>query len=157
MSNNYNNIGDINKGNDSINYIKSYNDNNNKSIINSINNLSINESNNSNLIASKSTEYSSIIDFENNEKIFDYIIYNNKNEKKIKNSIIIVDETEQNKIIYEKIINNYYNIKNKETNNNYNKICFLILENKKLEKLCADLKLVFKNKKISILQGGKGK
>ena len=157
MSNNYNNIGDINKGNDSINYIKSYNDNNNKSIINSINNLSINESNNSNLIGSKSTEYSSIIDFENNEKIFDYIIYNNKNEKKIKNSIIIVDETEQNKIIYEKIINNYYNIKNKETNNNYNKICFLILENKKLEKLCADLKLVFKNKKISILQGGKGK
>ena len=157
MSNNYNNIGDINKGNDSINYIKSYNDNNNKSIINSINNLSINESNNSNLIGSKSTEYSSIIDFENNEKIFDYIIYNNKNEKKIKNSIIILDETEQNKIIYEKIINNYYNIKNKETNNNFNKICFLILENKKLEKLCADLKLVFKNKKISILQGGKGK
>ena len=156
MSNNYNNIGDINKGNDSINYIKSYNDNN-KSIINSINNLSINESNNTNLIGSKSTEYSSIIDFENNEKIFDYIIYNNKNEKKIKNSIIILDETEQNKIIYEKIINNYYNIKNKETNNNYNKICFLILENKKLEKLCADLKLVFKNKKISILQGGKGK
>ena len=84
-------------------------------------------------------------------------MYNNKNEKKIKNSIIILDETEQNKIIYEKIINNYYNIKNKETNNNYNKICFLILENKKLEKLCADLKLVFKNKKISILQGGKGK
>ena len=81
----------------------------------------------------------------------------NKNEKKIKNSIIILDETEQNKIIYEKIINNYYNIKNKETNNNFNKICFLILENKKLEKLCADLKLVFKNKKISILQGGKGK
>ena len=157
MSNNYNNIGDINKGNDSINYIKSYNDNNNKSIINSIKNLSINESNNSNLIGSKSTEYSSIIDFENNEKIFDYIIYNNKNEKKIKNSIIILDETEQNKIIYEKIINNYYNIKNKETNNNFNKICFLILENKKLEKLCADLKLVFKNKKISILQGGKGK
>ena len=98
MSNNYNNIGDINKGNDSINYIKSYNDNN-KSIINSINNLSINESNNTNLIGSKSTEYSSIIDFENNEKIFEYILYNNKNEKKIKNSIIIVDETEQNKII----------------------------------------------------------
>ena len=127
MSNNYDNIGDINKGNDSINYIKSYNDNNNKSIINSINNLSINESNNTNLIGSKSTEYSSIIDFENSGGIFDYIIYNNKNEKKIKNSIIILDETEQNKIIYEKIINNYYNIKNKETNNNFNKICFLIL------------------------------
>ena len=157
MSNNYNNKGDINKGNDSINYIQSYNDNNNKSIINSISNLSINESNNSNLIASKSTEYSSIIDFENNDKIFEYILYNNKKEKKIKNSIIILDEGEQNKSIYEKIINDYYNKNKKETNNSLNKICFLILENKKLEKLCDDLKLIFKNKKISILQGGKGK
>ena len=154
MSNNYNNIGDINKANDSNNNIKSYNDNN-KSIINSFNNLSINESNNSNLIASKSTEYSSIIDFESNERIFEYI-YDTKKEK-IKNSIIILDEGEQNKTIYEKLINNYYNANNKETNNVLNKICFLILENKKLEKLCDDLKLIFKNRKISILQGGKGK
>ena len=41
-------------------------------------------------------------------------------------------------------------LKNKETNNNFNKICFLILEIKTLEKLCDDLKLLFKNKKISI-------
>ena len=154
MSNNYNNIGDINKANDSDDNIKSYNDNN-KSIINSFNNLSINESNNSNLIASKSTEYSSIIDFENNERIFEYI-YDTKKEK-IKNSIIILDEGEQNKTIYEKLINNYYNANNKETKDVLNKICFLILENKKLEKLCDDLKLIFKNRKISILQGGKGK
>ena len=154
MSINYNNIGDINKANDSDDNIKSYNDNN-KSIINSFNNLSINESNNSNLIASKSTEYSSIIDFESNERIFEYI-YDTKKEK-IKNSIIILDEGEQNKTIYEKLINNYYNANNKETKDVLNKICFLILENKKLEKLCDDLKLIFKNRKVSILQGGKGK
>ena len=122
----------------------------NKDIINSISNLSINESNNSNLISSKSTEYTSIIDFEN-DKIFEYI-YDNKKGKKIKNSILLLDESEQNKNIYEKIISNYYS-----SNNGFNKICFLVLENKKLEKLCEELKLMFKNRKISILQGGKGK
>ena len=132
MSNNYNNSDD------------------NKDIINSISNLSINESNNSNLISSKSTEYTSIIDFEN-DKIFEYI-YDNKKGKKIKNSILLLDESEQNKNIYEKIISNYYS-----SNNGFNKICFLVLENKKLEKLCEELKLMFKNRKISILQGGKGK
>ena len=132
MSNNYNNSDD------------------NKDIINSISNLSINESNNSNLISSKSTEYTSIIDFEN-DKIFEYI-YDNKKGKKIKNSILLLDESEQNKNIYEKIISNYFS-----TNSGFNKICFLVLENKKLEKLCEELKLMFKNRKISILQGGKGK
>ena len=122
----------------------------NKDIINSISNLSINESNNSNLISSKSTEYTSIIDFEN-DKIFEYI-YDNKKGKKIKNSILLLDESEQNKNIYEKIISNYFS-----TNSGFNKICFLVLENKKLEKLCEELKLMFKNRKISILQGGKGK
>ena len=122
----------------------------NKDIINSISNLSINESNNSNLISSKSTEYTSIIDFEN-DKIFEYI-YDNKKGKKIKNSILLLDESEQNKNIYERIISNYFS-----TNSGFNKICFLVLENKKLEKLCEELKLMFKNRKISILQGGKGK
>ena len=171
MSNNKNNNNDnINNKNNWISNFNSFNDINDNTINNSINNLSINESNNSNykiissnnnnlinsnLISSKSTEYSSVIDYENNEKIFEYI-YENIKEKKIKNSIIILDEEQQNKYIYEKIIKNIYNI-NEDKNKENNKICFLILDLKKLEKFSEELKLIFKDKKISILKGGKGK
>ena len=144
----------------------------NKNIINSINFLSINDSINSNsnikennksfnidssnpnLFSSKSTEYSSQIDLENNNKIFQYL-YNEKN--KIKNSIILLDGDEQSKIVYEKIICNYYNTKDKNQNKSLNKICFLILDLKKLEKLSEELKIIFNDKRVSILKGGRGK
>ena len=111
---------------------------------------------NSNLISSKSTGYSSIIDYENNDKIFEYI-YENIKENKIMNSIIILEEKQQNKNIYEKIIKNLYNMNNEDKNKENNKICFLMLDLKKLEKFSEELKLIFKDKKISILKGGKGK
>ena len=157
---------------DSSNYLNSFN--NNINIINSINNLFINDSNNSNqnnkeddnfinnissnsnLISSKSTEHSSIIDLDDNNKIFDYL-YENIKENKIKNSIIVLKDEEESKIVYEKIINNFCNKNRGNEKKNKKKICFLILDLKKLEKLSEELKLIFKDKKISILKGGKGK
>ena len=171
MSINDNNIDAINNKYNSINDLNPFNINNNINIINSIDNLSINDSKNSNqnkkendkyynkdslnsnLISSKSTEYSSINNLENNN-IFDYI-YEDINKIKIKNSIIILKEEQQNKNIYKTIINNFYC--NNFNNKSLNKICFLILDSKKFEKLSEELKLIFKDKKISILKGGKGK
>ncbi len=173
MSINDINISAINNKFDSINDLNPSNINSNINIINSIDNLSINDSKNSNqnkkendkyynkdslnsnLISSKSTEYSSINNLENNN-IFDYI-YEDNNKIKIKNSIIILKEEQQNKNIYKTIINNFYCNNFNFNNKNLNKICFLILDSKKLEKLSEELKLIFKDKKISILKGGKGK
>ena len=156
--------------NDEYNSLSSINNINN--ISNSINNLSINDSENSNknnkiddksynkkiigsnLISSNSTQYSSLLDLENNEKIFEYL-YEDIKQNKLKNSIIILDKGEQSKNIYEKIINNFNVVTT--SNKNINKICFLILDSKKLDKLSEDLKLAFTDKKISILKGGKGK
>ena len=173
MSINDNNIDSINNKFDLINDLNPSNINNNINIINSIDNLSINDSKNSiqnkkendkyynkdslnsNLISSKSTEYSSINNLENNN-IIDYI-YEDNNKIKIKNSIIILKEEQQNKNIYKTIINNFYYNNSNFNNKSLNKICFLILDSKKLEKLSEELKLIFKDKKISILKGGKGK
>ena len=94
------------------------------------------------------------MDLENNEKIFEYL-YEDIKQNKLKNSIIILDKGEQSKNIYEKIINNFNAVTT--SNKQINKICFLILDSKKLDKLSEDLKLAFINKKISILKGGKGK
>ena len=147
--------------NDEYNSLSSINNINN--ISNSINNLSINDSENSNknnkiddksynkkiigsnLISSNSTQYSSLLDLENNEKIFEYL-YEDIKQNKLKNSIIILDKGEQSKNIYEKIINNFNIVTT--SNKQINKICFLILDSKKLDKLSEDLKLAFINKKI---------
>ena len=175
MSINDMNNNEINNEFESLNDLNFFNPNNSVNIINSINNLSINDSNNfgqnidekdkivnnnssnSNLVSSKSTEFSSIrIDLENsNNKIYSYI-YSDIKENKIRNSIIILNEKEQIKNIYLTIINNFY-INNNINNKSFNKICFLILDLKKLEKLSEELKLIYKDKNISILKGGKGK
>ena len=112
----------------------------------------------SNLFSSKSTEFSSIINFqlsENAAKIYENI-YINKNN--INNSIIISDEEELNREIYTKFIDDFY-IDNKNNNNkNINKICFLVIESKKIEKLYEKLTEIFgQQKKVMILQKGKGK
>ena len=104
--------------NDEYNSLSLINDINN--INNSINNLSINDSENSNknnkiddksynkkiigsnLISSNSTQYSSLLDLENNEKIFEYL-YEDIKQNKLKNSIIILDKGDQSKNIYEKM------------------------------------------------------
>ena len=176
-------IDDINKdiinNNDSENSQNSININDNINIINnSLNNLSIFNSKNigkvseentknlkndsyfSCLQSSKSTEYSSINDLENNKnKIFEYI-YEDFKEKKIKNSIIISNTEEQNKNIYKTLINDFYsknNIISINNNKKINKICFLVLDLKKFDQLLEELKQIFKDKKISVLKGGRGK
>ena len=176
-------IDDINKdiinNNDSENSKNSININDNINIINnSLNNLSIFDSKNidqvseentknlkndsyfSCLQSSKSTEYSSINDLENNKnKIFEYI-YEDFKEKKIKNSIIISNTKEQNKNIYKTLINDFYsknNIISINNNKKINKICFLVLDLKKFDQLLEELKQIFKDKKISVLKGGRGK
>ena len=176
-------IDDINKdiinNNDSENSKNSININDNINIINnSLNNLSIFDSKNidkvpeenkknlkndsyfSFLQSSKSTEYSSINDLENNKnKIFEYI-YEDFKEKKIKNSIIISNTEEQNKNIYKTLINDFYsknNIISINNNKKINKICFLVLDLKKFDQLLEELKQIFKDKKISVLKGGRGK
>ena len=176
-------IDDINKdiinNNDSENSKNSTNINDNINIINnSLNNLSIFDSKNidqvseentknlkndsyfSFLQSSKSTEYSSINDLENNKnKIFEYI-YEDFKEKKIKNSIIISNTEEQNKNIYKTLINDFYsknNIISINNNKKINKICFLVLDLKKFDQLLEELKQIFKDKKISVLKGGRGK
>jgi len=143
----------------SLNIPNNLNNNSDKNNINNIkNNYSKNDSK-LNLISSKSTEFSSIISFQlnpNTEKIYDNIYIN---KYKIKNSIIISDEEEVNREIYIKIIDDFYmNNSNKNNNKNMNKICFLIIESKKIDKLFEKLNEVFgQQKKVMILQKGKGK
>ena len=138
-------INNSNNLNNNINNIK--NNNNSKNIF---------SSNKSNLFSSKSTEFSSIINFQlspNAEKIYENI-YINKN---IKNSIIISDDEELNREIYTKIIDDFY-LDNKNNNKSINKICFLVIESKKIEKLYEKLIEIFgQQKKVMILQKGKGK
>ena len=75
----------------------------------------------------------------------------------IKNSIIISDDEETYREIYIKIIEDLYT-QNSKNLRNINKICFLIVDSKKINKLFVNLNEIFgKQKKIVILQGGKGK
>ena len=123
------------------------------------NNYSKNNSN-LDLQESKSTEFSSIISFPlspNAEKIYQNIYENKYN---IKNSIIISEEEEINKEIYMKIIDDFYNLNSKKNtvDKDMNKICFLVIDSKKIDKLLYKLNEAFgKYKKVMILQGGKGK
>ena len=150
----------------SINNTNNSNENNNinNNKFSSINN-NISNSSNSNLASSKSTEFSSTICFplsNNAEKIYEHIYEKKYN---LKNSIIISDDEEINKEIYIKIIEDYYNYTNNNIINfntiidrNVNKICFLAVDSKKIDKLLEKLNEIFgKQKKIMILQGGKGK
>ena len=120
-----------------------------KSFLNS-KNLSID------LFSSQSTEFSNIINFQlshNTEKIYEKIYEKNI----IKNSIIISDDEETYREIYIKIIEDLYT-QNSKNLRNINKICFLIVDSKKINKLFVNLNEIFgKQKKIVILQGGKGK
>ena len=167
----------INNNYDSNNLLKSINSNNNINIDNSFNNLSISDSKNTNQGSEeikknlkndscnsisqslKSTVNSSINEVQTNtNRILEYI-YEDCKEKKIKNSIIISNSDEQNKDIYKSLIKDFYDFyffKN-ANNKNTNKICFLVLDLKKCEQLSEELKQIFKDKKISILKGGRGK
>ena len=140
---------------------------NNLNISFSINNSNKNNNNNNSknfcdnfnmdLFSSKSTKYSSIINIQLNpisEKIYNNI-YENSN---IKNSIIISNDEEINKELYLKIIDDFYINDNNMIDKNINKICYLTLDSKKIEKLLTIFNDNFgKQKKIMILQGGKGK
>lgn len=148
--------------NDAINNINDYNKNINlnKSKNSSIN-ISISNNSNKDLTESKSTQFSSIINFTlstNAEKIYEHLY---ENKFKIKNSIIISDEEEINREIYIKLIEDFYNNNTKnniQLDKNMNKICFLSIDSKKVDKLYEKLNEVYgSQKKVMILQGGKGK
>ena len=137
--------------------------NNPKLIINNESNKKFNSKNNLatnnlsiDLISSKSTEFSSLIKFQlnpNSEKIYDNIYKN----KKINNSIIILDDEETYIELFIKLIEDF-DIENYKEIRDKNKICFLIVDSKKIDKLFERLNEIFgKQKKIMILQGGKGK
>ena len=144
------------------NAIHNSNDDNNKNLNNNKNSsINISTSNNSNLVASKSTEFSSVINLPlspNAEKIYEHLY---EKKFKIKNSIIISDEEEINREIYLKIIEDFYNNNinsNMHLDKNMNKICFLAIDSKKVDKLYEKLNEVYGlQKKVMILQGGKGK
>ena len=127
--------------------------------LNNINNNSKNIYDNFNidLFSSKSTKYSSIIN--NQLSPFAEQIYNNIYENnKIKNSIIISNDEEINKELYLKIIDDFYINDSNLADRNINKICYLTIDSKKLEKLLNIFNENFgKQKKTMILQGGKGK
>ena len=136
----------------------------NKNKINNNSYINISDSNNSNLVSSKSTEFSSIISLplsNDSQKIYEHLYeYNNDKKFNLKNSIIISDEEKINREIYIKIIEDFYFSINTQKNNdrNMNKICFLVIDTKKIDKLLDKLNQVFGlQKKIMILQGGKGK
>jgi hypothetical protein len=144
------------------NAIHNSNDDNNTNLNNNKNSsINISTSNNSNLVASKSTEFSSVLNLPlsaNAEKIYEHLY---EKKFKIKNSIIISDEEEINREIYLKIIEDFYNNNinsNKHLDKNMNKICFLAIDSKKVDKLYEKLNEVYGlQKKVMILQGGKGK
>ena len=147
--------------NESINKLSINNSNNLNNNLNNIknnnNSKNIFESNKSNLFSSKSTESSSLINFQlsqNAARIYENIYIKNN----INNSIIISDDEELNREIYTKIIEDFY-LDNKNNNNkSINKICFLVIESKKIEKLHEKLTETFgQHKKVMILQKGKGK
>lgn len=130
---------------------------NNKDIFKNIYNYN---NSNSDLSSSKSTYFSSIIKFQNqqSEIIYQYLYEKKNNNYNLKNSIIISNDDEVNKELYLKIINEFYSeTKNIEDKSKY-KICFLVIDSKKINKLLSILNESFgKQKKIVILQGGKGK
>ena len=136
------------------------NTNNNKDFSKNI--LNYNNSNsNIDLFSSKSTNFASIIKFPNqySEVIYENLYEKNDNNYILKNSIIISNDEEINKELYLKIIEEFYskNLNNLENKNKY-KICFLVIDSKKIDKLLSILNENFgKLKKIVILQGGKGK
>jgi len=147
----------INKANHNSNIDNDSNSNLN----NKFSSINMQSSNNPNLAESKSTEFSSVINFPlspNAEKIYEHLY---ESKFKIKNSIIISDEEEINREIYIKIIEDFYNnnINNsKNFDKNMNKICFLSIDSKKVDKLYEKLNEVYgSQKKVMILQGGKGK
>ena len=147
INNNSNNIKDLNQNN--------YINNNNDYKSNSKNNNSMID-----IYSSKSTQYSSIISFQlntNSEKIYENL-YDKKNNK-IKNSIIISNDEEVNKELYLKIIDEFYSGLDKNFSDKMkNKICFLVFDSKKIDKLLTIFNENFKKqKKVMILQGGKGK
>jgi ERCC4-related helicase len=148
---------------DNLSINNSNNSNNLKSNININFNYSekITNSKNTDLFSSNSTDYSSINIFPlspNAQQIYQNI-YDKENN--IKNSIIISEEEDVNKEIYIKIIDDFYvsnfNLK-KNIDKAINKICFLVIDSKKIDKLFDKLNEAFgKHKKVMILQGGKGK
>ena len=137
----------INNTNNSLNLKKNFNNNCKK----------IYHDSNIDLFSSKSTKYSSIINIQlsqDAEKIYNNIYEN----KYIKNSIIISNDEEINKELYLKIIDDFYIEKNNMRDRNINKICYLTIDSKKIDKLLNIFnENLGKRKKIMILQGGKGK
>ena len=131
--------------------------NNANNLLNNNNSKNIYNDSNIDLFSSKSTKYSSMINIQLSheaEQIYNNIYENNN----IKNSIIISNDEEINKEMYLKIIEDFYINENNMIDRNKNKICYLTIDSKKIDKLLNNLNENFgKRKKIMILQGGKGK
>ena len=121
--------------NKNLNDFNALNQNNNIINDNDFKNNSKISNNNSitDLFSSKSTQYSSIINFQlniNSEKIYDNLYDKEKN--KIMNSVIISNDEEIIRELYLKIIDEFYaGLTLNNTDRKKNKICFLVLIQKK--------------------------
>ena len=151
INNNLSNFKDPNQNNNIIND----NDFKNNSKINNNNSIS-------DLFSSKSTQYSSIISFQlniNSEKIYENLYDKEKNI--LINSIIISNDEEIIKELYLKIIDEFYaGLSANNIDRKKNKICFLVFDSKKIDKFFTifnENENLKNQKKVMILQGGKGK